>query len=161
MEEAEMNEVKNYGKCEFCGCEETSDYKTVCPSCLKKWDPVEHLYLFDEATEEAFRKISQESVDKNKDSHIYEFKSENIPNYREADIIDRIANKNKEDSMTIALQARRSEALRMAYYTSHKLGHFSMKIPGDDLMTEKQKFEFNVKEVKEIARNNLKFILEG
>lgn len=141
-----MDEIKNYGKCETT---------------------VEQ--LFDEASEEAFRKISQESVDKNKDSHGYEWPVEKANlkdnrNYKEADMLSIVANEN----MIIALMEARAQALKMAYYTCHKLGHFSdtclggsnFETPEEKQKRKKGQFLSNVEEVKELARNNLKFIIE-
>lgn len=168
-----MGEIKNYGNCEFCGCVMTSDLSgDVCPSCLKKWDPVEH--LFDEEAEEASVALMQNSVDENKDSHGYEWPVEkvnldDIRNYKEFNMLSRLANENKENPLIRALQARRSEALQMAYYTCHKLGHFSDTCLGGsnfETLEEKQRskkaqFLSNVEEVKELARNNMDFIIEG
>jgi len=65
----------------------------------------------------------------------------------------------RQQELTIAREARRSEALQMSYYTLHKLGHFNTgRLPG---ATPQQQLLHDIEEAKEIARNNLKFILEG
>lgn len=149
-----MEDVKKYGVCKFCNSKFIlDDSEGLCVVCLKAYEPEDRPY--DQAADEfradqeaELKMLMDASVKRNQDSHA-------MPNtnFLNADLE---ARKSKEH-----LQYIRAKALEMAYYTSHKMGHFSMKIPKETEMTEKEKFLYNVKEVKDLARINMQFILEG
>lgn len=148
-----MDEIKNYGVCTFCEHEITTELVDgMCPVCLKIYEHENRVY--DQAADEF--KASEEEALKNAFA--------NSPNYKENCVLADA----KENSMIIALQARRSEALKMAYYTCHKLGHFSTGEYKPDYETPEERqarkireFLSNIEEAKVLARINMEFILEG
>lgn len=149
------------GICTFCENVIISDLVDgLCPKCLKVYEPEDRPYdkAADEFTaeQEAELKVLMDAaVNKNADLHAVCKMPEPNPNLLEADM----ASRYREQDLTIAREARRSEALQMSYYILHKQGHFNTgKLPG---ATPQQQLLHDIEEVKEIARNNLKFILEG